>query len=48
MAAVASFHMSYFTSVTCKGNSLLLICYPFFIVTVLLQLLVIDILNVSK
>jgi hypothetical protein len=42
--------LSYFTSVTCKSNSLLLICYPFFIVTVPLQLLpvVTDILNVTK
>jgi hypothetical protein len=30
---------SYFTSVTCKSNSLLLIRYPFFIVTVQIQLL---------
>ncbi len=40
--------LSYFTSVTCKSNSLLLIRYPFFIVTVPLQLLVTDILNVTK
>jgi hypothetical protein len=40
--------LSYFTLVTCKSNSLLLIRYPFFIVTVLLQLLVTDILNVTK
>jgi hypothetical protein len=39
---------SYLTSVTCKSNSLLLIRYPFFIVTVPLQLLVTDILNVTK
>jgi hypothetical protein len=35
-------------SVTCKSKTLLLIRYPFFIVTVPLQLLVIDILNVTK
>ena len=40
--------LSYFTSVTCKSNSLLLIRYPFLIVTVPLQLLVTDILNVTK
>jgi hypothetical protein len=39
---------SYFTSVTCKSNSLLLIRYSFFIVTVPLQLLVTDVLNVMK
>jgi hypothetical protein len=38
----------YFTSVTCKSNSLLLICYPFFFVTVPLQLLVSAILKVTK
>jgi hypothetical protein len=41
-------YLSYFTSVTCKSNSLLLIRYPFFIVTVPLQLVVTDILNVTK
>ncbi len=40
--------LSYFTSVTCKSNSLHLIRYPFFIVTVPLQLPVTDILNVTK
>jgi hypothetical protein len=40
--------LSYFTSVTSKSNSLLLIRYSFFIVTVPLQLLVTDILNVTK
>ncbi len=40
--------LSYFTSVTCKSNSLLLIRYPFLIVTVPLQLLVTGILNVTK
>ncbi len=40
--------LSYFTSVTCKSNSLLLIRYLFFIVTVPLELLVTDILNVTK
>ncbi len=39
--------LSYFISVTCKSNSLLLIRYPFFIVTVPLHLPVTDILNVT-
>ncbi len=38
----------YVTSVTCESNSQLLTRRPFFIVTVPLQLLVVDILNVTK
>jgi hypothetical protein len=41
-------HCSYFNSVTGRRNYLLLIRYPFFLVTTLLQLLVTDILSETK